>query len=81
MQINIYGRPNCQWCVAATQLLDRKGWKYVYNNLMAMEPIDAQLILNESGMRSVPIVKVDEIYIGGYDQLEAYINGVENREI
>lgn len=81
MEINIYGRPNCQWCMAAKMLLDRKGWKYTYHNLMQMEPIDAQGILNESGMRTVPIVKVDNIYIGGYDQLEAYIRGVENREV
>ncbi len=81
MNIIIFGRPNCQWCMAATNLLKLKGWKYTYHNLMEMEPYDAQHILNESGMRSVPIVRVDDIYIGGYDQLEAYINGVENREV
>lgn len=81
LDITIYGRPNCQWCVASQDLLARKGWKYTYHNLMEMEPYDAQLILNESGMRTAPIVKVDDIYIGGYDQLEAYIRGVENREV
>lgn len=81
MQINIYGRPNCQWCMSATQLLDRKGWRYSYHDLYQMEPIEAKTVLDESGMKSVPIVKVDNIYIGGYDQLEAYIRGVENRRI
>lgn len=81
LNIVIYGRSNCQWCDAAKNLLDRKGWAYTYYNLMAMEPIDAQCIVNKSGMRTVPIVKVDDIYIGGYDQLEGYIRGVENREV
>jgi glutaredoxin len=81
MRINIYGRPNCSGCEAAKTLLDRKGWDYTYHNMMEMKPYDAQHVLNESGMRSVPIVKVDDIYIGGYDQLEAYIRGVEERKV
>lgn len=81
MQINIYGRHNCQWCVAAKEFLDRRGWKYTYHNLMQLEPKHAQLVLDNSGMRSVPIVQIDDIYIGGYDQLEAYINGVEQRKM
>lgn len=81
MIINIYGRPNCQWCMAATMFLDRKGWKYTYHNMMEMEPREAQTILDESGMRTVPIVKIDNVYIGGYDALEGYIRGVEERKI
>jgi glutaredoxin len=79
MKIQIYGRPNCQWCMAATNFLDRRGWEYSYHNLIQMEPIEAKTILDESGMKTVPIVKVDDIYIGGYDQLEAYIHGIEQR--
>lgn len=81
MKINIYGRPNCHWCMAATYLLDRKGWKYTYHNLMEMHPQGAQTILDESGMRTVPIIKIDNIYIGGYDALEGYIRGVEERKV
>lgn len=79
MKIEIYGRPNCQWCTAAQNYLKRKGWEFSYHNLMAMEPNKSLDIINGSGMKTVPIVKVDNIYIGGYDQLEAYIQGVEQR--
>jgi len=75
--INIYGRPNCQWCMSATTLLDIKGWHYTYHDMTRMEPYNAQKILNDSGMRSVPIVKVGDIYIGGFDQLKAYVHGKE----
>ena len=81
MQINIYGRPNCSWCAAATNLLDRKGWKYSYHNLFDMEPKQAQSVLDNSGMKTVPIVRIDDIYIGGFDQLEGYIRGVEERQM
>ena len=76
MNITIYGRPNCQWCDAAKNLLDRKGWEYTYHDLYSMHPNQALDIMAESGMKSVPMVKVDNIFIGGYDQLEAYIRGV-----
>jgi len=81
MQINIYGRPNCSWCAAATHLLDRKGWKYSYHNLFDMEPKQAQSVLDNSGMKTVPIIRIDDIYIGGFDQLEGYIRGVEQRQV
>lgn len=81
MVINIYGRPNCQWCTAATNLLDRKGWAYTYINLIDWLPEDAREIVNESGMRSVPIVNIDGVYIGGFDALEQYIRNVEERQM
>jgi glutaredoxin len=81
MNIHIYGRPNCQWCTAATYLLDRKGFKYTYHNLFDMEPKLAQSVLDSSGMKTVPIIRIDDIYIGGFDQLEGYIRGVEERKV
>lgn len=81
MQINIYGRPNCTYCRQATYLLDRKGWAYSYHNLFDMEPKQAQSIIDNSGMKTVPIVRIDDIYIGGFDALEGYIRGVEERKI
>ena len=81
MQIHIYGRPNCSWCKAATTLLDRKGWAYSYHNLFDMEPKQVQSVLNNSGMKTVPIIRIDDIYIGGFDALEGYIRGVEVRKV
>lgn len=77
MSIKIFGRPNCQWCDAAKNLLDRKHINYTYIDLIDMPNENRTKVLAESGMKSVPIVKVDNIYIGGYDQLEAYIRGKE----
>lgn len=78
MRIRIYGRPNCSWCKAAKKFLDRKGYPYEYYDLFAMEPADAKVVIGFSGMTSVPIVQIDEIYIGGYNALEGYINGKES---
>lgn len=81
MKITVYGKPNCQWCEAAKNLLERKGWAYTYHNLFELPHNEAQNVIGFSGMKTIPIVKVDEIYIGGYDALEGYIRGVEERKI
>lgn len=81
MQINIYGRPNCSFCRDAKTLLDRKSWAYTYTDLFAIDPVEAQAILDRSGMRTVPMVEVDGTFIGGYDQLEQYIRNVEERQM
>jgi glutaredoxin 3 len=75
--ITIYGQPTCSKCRDAKALLERKNIDYTYHDLTEMEPAQARAVIELSGMRTVPIVKVDEIYIGGYDQLEKYLNGKE----
>lgn len=75
MEVKIYGRPNCQWCDAAKALVDRFNIPYVYIDLIDMTPERRATVLSESGMRTVPIVKVDDIYIGGFDALDGYLRG------
>jgi glutaredoxin len=65
------------WCEAAKNLLDRKKYEYIYIDLIDLPIGTRQDILSESGMRTVPIIKIDNIYIGGFDALEGYINGKE----
>lgn len=73
--ITIYGKNHCKWCEAARNLLDRKEISYDYIHLFEMDHNDYQNVIAQSGMKTVPIVKVGDRFIGGYDQLEAYVNG------
>jgi len=77
MKIQIYGRSNCRFCDDAKALLDEKGIEYDYIDLVSMLLDHRREILRDSGMSTVPIVKVDEIYIGGYTQLEKYLAGLQ----
>jgi len=77
MKIQIYGSPTCKFCNDAKSLLDDKGIEYNYIDLKDVPLTYRQKILRDSGMSTVPIVKVDEIYIGGFTQLEKYINGLQ----
>ena len=70
--IEVYGRPNCNWCVAAKQLLNEKGINYRY--LTVGEDIGLDEVKETfPGIRTVPIVAVDGKRIGGYEELKGYI--------
>jgi len=71
MKAEIYSKPNCKFCVAAKELLERRGIEYV--ELQApdhletlMERIDAA---GQPRPRTVPQIFLDGAYIGGYDRL------------
>lgn len=80
MRIKIYGRPNCQWCDAAINLLNRKHIAFEYYNLFDLPFNEKQDVVAQSGMKTVPIVKVGDTFIGGFDQLDAYIHGKEKND-
>jgi len=68
----VYGRPNCNWCVAAKQILNQYGMNYSYS--IVGEDIGINEITEMfPGVRTVPIVVVDGKRIGGYEELKAYL--------
>jgi len=70
--INVYGKPNCTWCVAAKNLLDNKNIPYNYYSVG--EDVGIDLILESfPEVRTVPIVQINGKYIGGYDELKEYL--------
>ena len=68
----IYTQNNCGYCVAAKNLLDRKGEKY--EEIHLEDNPDAKNKLKQDGLRTVPQIWLDEEYIGGYVELERKYN-------
>jgi glutaredoxin 3 len=69
----IIGKEECSFCVLAKNLLDTKGIAYEYKSLG--EDIDiAELKRRVPGVRSVPVVFVNGVHIGGYRELERKVN-------
>ena len=68
----IYTQNNCGYCVAAKNLLDKKGEQ---NEEIHLEDNpDAKNKLKQDGLRTVPQIWLDEEYIGGYVELERKYN-------
>tara|TARA_B100000214_G_scaffold316032_1_gene249452 strand:+ start:738 stop:956 length:219 start_codon:yes stop_codon:yes gene_type:complete len=68
----IYTQNNCGYCVAAKNLLDKKGEQY--EEIHLEDNPDAKNKLKQDGLRTVPQIWLDEEYIGGYVELERRYN-------
>ena len=68
----IYTQNNCGYCVAAKNLLDKKGEQY--EEIHLEDNPDAKNKLKQDGLRTVPQIWLDEEYIGGYVELERTYN-------
>ena len=68
----IYTQNNCGYCVAAKNLLDKKGEQY--EEIHLEDNPDAKNKLKQDGLKTVPQIWLDEEYIGGYVELERRYN-------
>ena len=68
----IYKQNKCGYCVAAKNLLDKKGEQY--EEIHLEDNPDAKNKLKQDGLRTVPQIWLDEEYIGGYVELERKYN-------
>ena len=67
--IEIWGKPQCAFCVKAKQLCESRGYKYVYKQLgvdFQREDVMAEF----PTARTFPQIFIDGESIGGYQQLE-----------
>ena len=74
----IYGKENCQFCVRAKRLLEFRGLEYTEVKLLDQVDIDTLKVrIKESGsdaeIKSVPQVFCGDEYIGGYNELRAFM--------
>ena len=73
MNVQVYTKDNCPYCVKAKQLLSIKNVDY-------NEVVIGQDIIREDFMslfpdvRTVPLIIIDNVKVGGYEQLREYID-------
>ena len=70
----IVGKEGCSFCVLAKNLLDNKNIAYEYKSLGEDIGI-TELKRRVPNVRSVPVVFMNGVHIGGYRELERKVNG------
>ncbi|MDH3581982.1 MAG: glutaredoxin 3 [Hyphomicrobiales bacterium] len=66
--IKIYGTESCSFCTAARMLLKKKGLDY--DDVLVSKDADIREEMERlSGRRTVPQIFIDDISIGGFDEL------------
>jgi len=67
MKIEIYSTPACSYCRKAKILLDSLDIEYTEYNVYADN--DAMAVMREGGYKTVPQIFIDDVHVGGYDDL------------
>ena len=67
MSVTVYSTKSCPWCVKAKQYLD--SLKVAYESIdVGADREAAKEIVEKTKQRGVPVVKVGDQYIVGFDQ-------------
>lgn len=73
MEVTIYTKDNCSWCVKAKELMNKIGMKYTEKKLgVDFTREDLRELIGENLPLTVPQVFIYNKRIGGYEDLVEY---------
>jgi len=67
--IEIYTTPFCPFCISAKRLLDQEQLRYEETDVSASRELRQKMTARAEGRSSVPQIFIDNIPIGGCDEL------------
>ena len=77
MDIVLYSKRNCTFCVQAENLLSIRGFNY--KKLMLDEDFAREYLLEQyPNARTFPVVTIGGMFIGGYEELYTYLESVKS---
>ena len=68
-KVEIYTTMLCGFCSAAKHLLKQKGVAYTEIDVMLKPGVRREMIERASGKTSVPQIFIDDVHVGGCDEL------------
>jgi glutaredoxin 3 len=69
--ILMYSSSYCPYCTNAEKLLLEKGFDITDKVFVDENPDELEKMMKITGKRTVPQIFIDEIYIGGFEELRA----------
>ncbi|MEO6299337.1 MAG: glutaredoxin 3 [Paracoccaceae bacterium] len=69
--VEIYTTQSCPYCIAAKQLLRKKGVQYAEIDVSRDPSLRTVMTRRANGGRTVPQIFIDGTHIGGSDELHA----------
>ena len=70
-QVEIYTGMMCGYCSAAKRLLKKKGVEFTETDVTWKPGKRAEMMQRARGKRSVPQIFIDDVHVGGCDELYA----------
>ena len=72
--IEIWGKPECMYCVSAVNLASEKQLKFRYITL-GVHFTREEVLKEFPGAKTFPQIKIDGVPIGGYTEMKRYLEG------
>ena len=69
--VTMYSTGVCPYCVQAERLLGAKGVTDIQKVRIDLDPARRSEMMERSGRRTVPQIWIDDLHVGGYDDLVA----------
>lgn len=70
-KVEIYTWNSCPYCIRAKSLLNSKGVQFTEYAIDGDESARNKMAVRSSGRRSVPQIFIDDVHIGGCDDIHA----------
>jgi glutaredoxin 3 len=70
-KILMYTSSYCPYCSNAVRLFSEKGFDVIEKILIDEDPRELEKMIKITGKRTVPQIFIDELYIGGFQELRA----------
>lgn len=70
-KITMYSTQVCPYCTMAERLLTSKGVAITEKILIDKDPALRDAMIAKTGRRTVPQIFIDEMHVGGFDDLSA----------
>jgi len=65
----MYTTAVCPYCVRAEMLLKQRGVTHIDKIRIDLDPGQRESMMTRTGRRTVPQIYIDELHVGGYDDL------------
>lgn len=80
MIVEVYGKDGCGYCTAAVQLLQSKNIRFTEQKL-GIHFTREMLLERFPHARTFPVIVVDGMHIGGYNELDEEIKKMSSQQI
>ena len=67
----MYATAVCPFCINAERLLTAKGVKDIQKIRVDLQPEQRMEMMQKTGRRTVPQIYIDDLHIGGFEELRA----------
>ncbi len=69
VQVKMYSTAVCPYCIMAERLLQSRGVDHIEKIRVDLDPQQRELMMQQTGRRTVPQIYIGEQHIGGFDDL------------